>query len=93
MGDNQINLTYSFKQDGEKLTGTVVHEGGNEPVAINGGKVQGDKVTFYVEAERGGTLTKYIMEGAIKGDEITLSMKAEGGPELGAGPMTLKRVK
>ena len=33
------------------------------------------------------------MDGAIKGEEITLSMKAEGGPELGAGPMTLKRVK
>jgi opacity protein-like surface antigen len=90
MGDNQYNLTYNFKQDGEKLSGSVAHEGG-EPLPLNDGKVQGDKVTFFVQADRGGTLTKYVMEGAIKGDEITLSTKTEGGPEI--PPMTLKRVK
>jgi len=91
VGDNQYNLIYSFKQDGEKLSGTVVREGGGEPVPLNDGKVQGDKVTFFVQAERGGTLTKYIMEGAIKGDEITLTTRTEGGPDI--GPMTLKRAK
>ena len=92
LGDNQFNLTYTFKQDGEKLSGTVAHDGG-EPLPLNDGKVQGDKVTFFVRADRDGTPTKFIMEGAIKGDEITLTTKAESGGDLGAGPMTLKRVK
>lgn len=86
----QYNLTYTFKQDGEKLSGTLAHEGG-EPLPLNDGKVQGDKVTFFVQANRGGTLTKFAMEGAIKGDEITLTTKADSGPAIDA--MTLKRVK
>ena len=90
VGDNQHNLTYNFKQDGEKLSGTVALVGG-EPIPLNDGKVQGDKVTFFVQADRGGTLTKYVMEGAIKGDEITLTTKTDGGPDI--SPMTLKRVK
>jgi opacity protein-like surface antigen len=90
VGDNQYNLIYSFKQDGEKLSGAVARDGG-EPLPINDGKVQGDKVTFFVQADRGGTLTKYTMEGAIKGDEITLTTKTDGGPDI--SPMTLKRVK
>ena len=90
VGDNQHDLTYTFKQDGEKLSGTVAPVGG-EPIPLNDGKVQGDKVTFFVQANRGGTLTKFAMEGAIKGDEITLTTKADSGPAIDA--MTLKRVK
>jgi hypothetical protein len=87
----RYNLTYNFKQDGEKLSGTLAHDGG-EPLPLNDGKVQGDKLTFFVQADRDGTPTKFIMEGAIKGDEITLTTRTEGGP-VGAGPITLKRVK
>ena len=50
MGDNQFNLSYSFKQDGEKLTGTVTGPQGN-PLTVNEGKVQGDKLSFNVQVE------------------------------------------
>jgi hypothetical protein len=73
VGDNEYNLVYTFKQDGEKLSGTVARDGG-EPVSLNDGKVQGDRVTFFVQADRGGTLTKYTMDGAIKGDETTAAV-------------------
>ena len=91
MGDNQFNLSYSFKQDGEKLTGTLTGPQGN-PLTLNDGKVQGDKPSFSVNVEGPNGAFKISSEGTIKGDEITLASKMEGGPgDLPA--MTLKRAK
>jgi hypothetical protein len=88
-GDSPVPLTFAFKQDGEKLTGTVTGPGG--PLELNEGKVVGDKVTFFVQADMGGTPTKFISEGVIKGEEITLNIRADGGMDF--GPTLLKRVK
>ena len=88
-GDNPVPLTFTFKQDGEKLTGTVTGPAG--PLEINEGKVAGDKVTFFVQADMGGTPTKFISEGVIKGEEISLNIRADGGMDF--GPTILKRVK
>jgi hypothetical protein len=92
MGDNPFTLTYALKQDGEKLTGTVTGPQG-DPMPLADGKVTGDKVSFSVQANMGGTPTKFVSEGIIKGDEITLTTKVEGGEAFGGGPMVLKRVK
>jgi hypothetical protein len=91
MGDNPISLTYAFKQDGEKVTGTVTTPQG-QAIPLSDGKIAGDKITFYVQVDMGGNPTKFSSEGVFKGDEITLTTKAEGGPEMGP-PMVLKRVK
>ena len=88
-GDSPVPLTFAFKQDGEKLTGTVTGPGG--PLELNEGKVVGDKVTFYVQADMGGTPTKFISEGVIKGEEITLNIRADSGMDF--GPTLLKRIK
>ena len=90
MGDNPFTLTYAFKQDGEKLTGTVTGPQG-EPLPLNEGKVVGDKVSFFVKVDMGGTPAKFTSEGVIKGDEIALTTKSGGGPDF--PPMVLKRVK
>ena len=91
MGDNPFTLTYAFKQDGEKLTGTVTGPQG-DPLPLNEGKVVGDKVSFSVQVDMGGNPAKFSSEGVIKGDEISLTTKTEGGPDFGP-PMTLKRAK
>jgi hypothetical protein len=88
-GDSPVPLTFAFKQDGEKLTGTVTGPGG--PLELNEGKVVGDKVTFFVTADMGGTPTRFISEGVIKGEEITLNIRADGGMDF--GPTLLKRIK
>jgi hypothetical protein len=88
-GDSPVPLTFAFKQDGEKLTGTVTGPGG--PLELNEGKVVGDKVTFFVTADMGGTPTKFISEGVIKGEEITLNIRADSGMDF--GPTLLKRIK
>ncbi|MGA2773443.1 MAG: hypothetical protein ABSG26_21780 [Bryobacteraceae bacterium] len=89
---DQFSLTFAFKQDGEKLTGTVTGPQG-DPLPISDGKVQGDKLSFTVKIDMGGNNMTIHHEGAIKGDEITLTTKVEGGQDFGGGPMTLKRQK
>lgn len=46
---NTIPLSYTFKVDGEKVTGTANSPQGE--VAIEGGKVAGDKLTFSVNVQ------------------------------------------
>lgn len=89
-GGDAIPLTFTFKQDGEKLTGSVISpQSGALP--LKEGKVTGDKLSFFVVADMGATPTKFISEGTLKGEEITLNIRAEGGEDF--GPSLLKRVK
>ncbi len=61
-----------FKQDGDKLTGTMAGGQGGD-AAISEGKVDGKTVTFAIVTERG----KRTYVGQIYGDEI--KFKREGG--------------
>jgi hypothetical protein len=89
-GGDPVPLSFTFKQDGEKLTGTVATPQG-QTLPLNEGKVVGDKISFFVMADMGGTPTKFISEGTLKGEEITLDIRADGGEDF--GPTLLKRVK
>ncbi len=82
---SDFSLTFDFKQDGAKLTGTVTGPQG-DPLAIDNGKIDGDKFTFTVSFN-GTTITH---DGTINGDEIKMSTKSDNG---GMPPMdmTLKR--
>ena len=90
-----FTITYNFKQDGTKLTGTVETPMG-DPLTINDGKVEGDKISFTINFEGGPNgAMKITNEGTIAGEEIKLTTKFEGG-DFGGGdrpPATLKRVK
>ena len=83
-----MTMTFNFKQDGTKLTGTVDGPGG-EPMTIRDGKVDGEKIVFAISFND----MKIVHQGTVKGDEITLTIQMDGGPGGGPGPMTLKRVK
>ncbi|MCX6626644.1 MAG: hypothetical protein NTW28_03315 [Candidatus Solibacter sp.] len=89
-GGDPFPLTFTFKQDGAKLTGTVNGPQG-QPLPLNDGKVVGDKVSFFVQADMNGAPAKFISEGIIKGDEIALNIKVEGGQDFGT--TALKRAK
>lgn len=92
MGDNQVPLTYNFKQDGDKLTGTVVGPQG-DPLPLVEGKVDGDQLTFAVKVDMNGDTAKFVSTGTIKGEEIALTTKVEKGPDFPPSTMTLKRTK
>jgi hypothetical protein len=46
---NSFSLTYTFKQDGAKLTGTVLSPQGDDRLPLDNGKVEGDKISFSVK--------------------------------------------
>ena len=84
-----MELTFNFKVDGEKLTGTVSSEMGD--MEITNGKVSGNEISFDVEAM--GSPIKH--KGKLDGDVIKLKVIM---PEGGQGPeggieMTLKKAK
>ena len=85
-GDS-MQITFTFKQDGAKLTGTVASPMG-DPMEITEGKVDGDKLSFNVSFN--GMTIKH--EGVFSGDTIKLTTKSESGafPDM---EMTLTRAK
>ncbi|MBI3209418.1 MAG: hypothetical protein HYZ37_11040 [Candidatus Solibacter usitatus] len=71
-GDQSTETTFTFKMEGEKLTGTM-SGGQGGPSAIEDGKVSGDSVSFSVTTQRG----KRTFTGKVSGNEI--KFKREGG--------------
>ena len=63
---------FTFKVDGDKLTGTM-SDGQGGTVAIADGKVSGETVSFTITTERG----KRTYTGTISGGEI--KFKRQGG--------------
>jgi len=66
---------FTFKVDGDKLTGTMSVEG--QDTVIADGKVSGDNLSFTASVDRGGNMIKFTYYGKINGAEI--QFKREGG--------------
>jgi hypothetical protein len=83
------SLTFTFKQDGAKLTGTVQGPQG-DPIEISNGKMDGNNISFQVSFN-GMTITH---AGTLNdaGDEIKLSTKADQ-PDFPVHDLTLKKAK
>ena len=86
-GNGGFQLSFTLKQDGAKLTGSVQGAQG-DPIAISDGKIDGNRISFKVSFK--GTTISH--EGTVSGDEIKLTSKADSGNFPG-GEMTLKRAK
>jgi hypothetical protein len=82
-------LTFTFKQDGAKLTGSVQGPQG-DPIDISNGKVDGNDISFEVSFN-GMTITH---TGTVNdaGDEIKLSTKTDQ-PDFPVHDLTLKKSK
>jgi hypothetical protein len=81
--------TYSFKVDGDKLTGTV--SGRQNDIAISDGKINGDEISFVVVRNMGGEERKIQYKGKVAGDEIKLSIIFN--PDQPPREVVAKRVK
>jgi hypothetical protein len=84
----KVQVSYTFKQDGENLTGTW-QVAQSPTVQISEGKVTGDKVVFVVKMDAAGMT--FAHGGRIAGDEIQLAMKPSG--EFPGSTVVAKRVK
>jgi hypothetical protein len=94
--DKKMELTFTFKANGNVLTGTVGSPIGEMP--ISNGKINGNELSF--DIDMGGNVAPH--KGTLNGDTIKLKMGgAPGGPNGGGAPgggpggsieMILKRV-
>lgn len=69
--DTQVgvqNYTYTFKVDGNKLTGTAKSENGTSQIAE--GTVNGDDVSFVENMDFQGMPLRIVYKGKVSGDEI-----------------------
>jgi hypothetical protein len=78
-----MEITFTFKVDGDRFTGTALGPMGEMP--ISDGKLDGDAISFTV----GGDDFKVFHKGKVSGDEMKL--KVEMGERT--FEMTAKRVK
>jgi len=76
-GGQTREITFTFKTEGDHLTGTVSGQGGD--VGISDGKVDGSTITFSVVREFQGNTIKIIYTGKVAGDEINFKSQREGG--------------
>jgi hypothetical protein len=78
-GAPPMKLSYTFKKEGETLTGTTKgYEGKNNP--IKDGKMDGNNFTFVVESEFNGAKMTINYSGTFYGKNLKLTYTSAGGP-------------
>src|SRR5580698_1709629 len=88
-GGGDFSLTYTFKQAGDKFTGTVTGPQG-DPLPLSDCKLDGDKISFAVKVDMGGNAATFSSKGTVKGDEIAITTTNDAGMDFG-GEMKLKK--
>ncbi len=86
MGGEPMQMEFTFKADGDKLTGTTIG-GPDQQIPIKDGKIDGDKISFTVQPDFQGTTLTFKYKGEVKGDEIKLSFEMDMGGMGGGGGM------
>lgn len=82
-----MDVTFVFKSDGEKLTGTYSNTMGE--AAISDGTIKGDALAFKVTREFNGNKFTLKYTGKLAGDEIKLTRTFEGEGPGGQTPPPL----
>ena len=87
--NGDFSLSYTFKQDGDKFTGTVTGPDGTA-LPLSDCKMDGDKISFAVKIDMGGNSVTFSSKGTVKADEITLTTTNDAGFDMG-GDLKLKK--
>lgn len=77
VGESQI--TFAFKAEGSKLTGTLDNAAAPGATEIRDGKVNGEEISFSVVRELNGAETTVPWTGKLAGDELRLQRGAVAG--------------
>jgi hypothetical protein len=84
-------ISATFKQDGEKLTGNVMSPIGE--VEIKEGKVKDGQVSFHIIFERDGNQIRANFSGKLEGDAINGKVEVGGGDNKRSLDWHAKRAK
>jgi hypothetical protein len=91
--DTQVgvqNYTFTFKVEGEKLTGRAKSAFANADTEITEGTVKGDDISFVENLVYQGMPLRITYKGKISGDEIKFSRNVA---DIGEEPFVAKRSK
>jgi hypothetical protein len=91
-GGNTREVTFNFKAEGDKLTGTMSGRQGQPDVQIADGTVKGDDISFTQTFNAQGNTVKLVYKGKVSGDEIKFTRTVEG-MDRPPSEFTAKRVK
>ena len=89
-GGQTRETTFTFKAEGDKLTGTVSGMQGDSP--ISDGKISGDEISFTLKLNFQGNEISFLYKGKLSGDEIKMTRSRQGGDQPGQ-EFTAKKVK
>ena len=81
-----MTTTFTFEQDGSKLTGTLGSQRGD--MEISDGTIEGNKISFKLVMTRGDRTIEMTYSGTVEGDTITGTMQTPRGEQ----PWTAQRV-
>jgi hypothetical protein len=84
------NYTFTFKVDGEKLTGKAKSELANAETEISEGVVKGDDISFVENLNFEGMPLTITYKGKISGDEIKFTRNVA---DIADEPFVAKRTK
>jgi hypothetical protein len=91
--DTQVgvqNYTFTFKVEGEKLTGRAKSAFANADTEITEGVVKGDDITFVENLVYEGMPLRIVYKGKISGDEIKFTRNLA---DIADEPFVAKRAK
>jgi hypothetical protein len=66
-------VSFVFKADGAKLTGTMIGMDGMELPIVNG-KIDGDKISYTVNIDFGGMMLELNYKGVVTASDIKLDL-------------------
>ena len=84
------NYTFTFKVDGEKLTGRAKSAFANAETEITEGVIKGDDISFVENLVYEGMPLRIVYKGTISGDEIKFTRNVA---EIADEPFVAKRTK
>jgi hypothetical protein len=88
--DNTIEQTLKLKQDGEKLTGSLIGRNGNE-TEIKEGKIKDGALSFSITREFNGNSFTQKYSGKLEGDAIKGKIEFERNGEAQSRDWEAKR--
>lgn len=80
---DQQMISFDFKVDGGKLTGTIENSAAPGPVEIKDGKIEGDKISFHIVRNLNNAETKVLWSGTASGGEIRFTRQTENAAAPG----------
>ena len=85
-----MDMEYTFKADGNNLTGTTIGGPDGEQLPIKNGKIDGNKISFSVAIDMMGQEMSFDYMGELSGDQLKLKFDMGG---MGGGEFTVARAK